>query len=100
MYVNSSDQFIYKNNGYASYYSQSGSFHEWYTSPSGTAGNVIPFTKAMTLDLNGDLVLGYGNIIVNTLSSETGNAISIFGASNTNYIQLVGRDTVNTNRVS
>jgi len=58
MYVNSSNQFLYKNNGYASYYSQSGSLHEWYTSPSGTAGNVIPFTNAMTLNNNGNLLVG------------------------------------------
>ena len=32
--------------------------HQWYTSPSGTAGNAISFTQAMTLDANGYLLLG------------------------------------------
>lgn len=31
---------------------------QWYTAPSGTAGNAITFTQAMTLDANGNLGLG------------------------------------------
>lgn len=32
--------------------------HTWYTAASGTAGNAISFTQAMTLDANGDLLVG------------------------------------------
>ena len=32
--------------------------HSWYTAPSGTAGNAITFTQAMTLDASGNLGLG------------------------------------------
>ena len=32
-----------------------GRTHKWYTAPSGTAGNAISFTQAMTLDANGRL---------------------------------------------
>jgi hypothetical protein len=32
--------------------------HRWYTAPSGTAGNAISFTQAMTLDASGNLALG------------------------------------------
>lgn len=32
--------------------------HKWYTAPSGTAGNSITFTQAMTLDANGNLGIG------------------------------------------
>jgi hypothetical protein len=32
--------------------------HQWFTAPSGTAGNAISFTQAMTLDANGDLAVG------------------------------------------
>jgi hypothetical protein len=32
--------------------------HEWYNAPSGTAGNAISFTQAMTLFANGDLAIG------------------------------------------
>ena len=37
-------------------YSQAGSgVHSWHTAPSGTAGNAISFTQAMTLDASGNL---------------------------------------------
>jgi hypothetical protein len=32
--------------------------HAWFTAPSGTAGNAISFTQAMTLDASGNLALG------------------------------------------
>jgi len=32
--------------------------HKWFTAPSGTAGNAITFTQAMTLDASGNLGLG------------------------------------------
>jgi hypothetical protein len=32
--------------------------HKWYTAPSGTAGNAISFTQAMTLDASGNLGVG------------------------------------------
>jgi hypothetical protein len=35
--------------------------HAWYTAPSGTAGNAISFTQAMTLGANGNLLLGTTN---------------------------------------
>lgn len=42
----------------AARYSVGTGTHEWYTAPSGTAGNAITFTQAMTLDANGDLAIG------------------------------------------
>jgi len=32
--------------------------HQWYNAPSGTAGNAITFTQAMTLDASGNLAVG------------------------------------------
>jgi len=32
--------------------------HSWHTAPSGTAGNAITFTQAMTLDASGNLLVG------------------------------------------
>jgi hypothetical protein len=40
----------YVNNGFASKYNQNSGQHIWSTAPSGTAGNAISFTQAMTLD--------------------------------------------------
>jgi hypothetical protein len=42
----------------ASQYEQSTGAHKWYTAPSGTAGNAITFTQAMTLDASGNLLVG------------------------------------------
>ena len=43
---------------FASRYTQFQSVHSWYTAPSGTAGNAITFTQAMTLDASGNLGIG------------------------------------------
>ena len=57
-YLNSSAQYIYKISSYASSYQQLAGQHKWFTAPSGTAGNAITFTQAMTLDASGNLGLG------------------------------------------
>jgi hypothetical protein len=44
--------------GFASYYAQTGGQHQWFNAPSGTAGNTISFTQALTLDADGNLLLG------------------------------------------
>jgi hypothetical protein len=43
---------------YASRYTQYQGAHLWYTAASGTAGNAITFTQAMTLDASGNLGIG------------------------------------------
>jgi hypothetical protein len=50
----------YKISSGAALYSVSGndSSHKWYTAASGTAGNTISFTQAMTLDASGNLGIG------------------------------------------
>jgi len=45
-------------NDYATRYQQSSGQHRWWTAPSGTAGNAISFTQAMTLDSSGNLLVG------------------------------------------
>jgi hypothetical protein len=45
-------------NGAASLAIQTGGQHLWFTAPSGTAGNAISFTQAMTLDSSGTLLIG------------------------------------------
>ena len=42
----------------ASNYEQGSGGHLWYTAPSGTAGNAITFTQAMTLTASGNLAVG------------------------------------------
>jgi hypothetical protein len=49
---------IYVNTAAASRAEQSGGTHTWWNAPSGTAGNAITFTQAMTLDASGNLGIG------------------------------------------
>lgn len=42
----------------AARYQMSAGVHYWYNAPSGTAGNAISFTQAMTLDASGALLVG------------------------------------------
>jgi hypothetical protein len=48
----------YIGTGNATLYQQSSGQHIWATAPSGTAGNAITFTQALTLDASGNLLLG------------------------------------------
>jgi len=56
-YYNGSN-YIYNISNAATYYRQFDGVHSWYTAPSGTAGNAISFTQAMTLDASGNLSVG------------------------------------------
>jgi hypothetical protein len=49
----------YINTAAASEYQQNSGSHLWLTAPSGTAGNAISFTQAMTLDASGNLAIGH-----------------------------------------
>jgi hypothetical protein len=49
---------IYKTTAAASQYFQNAGAHSWSVAPSGTAGNAITFTQAMTLTAAGDLGIG------------------------------------------
>jgi hypothetical protein len=42
----------------AANYDMNAGTHKWYIAPSGTAGNAITFTQAMTLDASGNLLVG------------------------------------------
>ena len=69
----------------ASVYQQSGGEHQWYTAPSGTAGNTITFTQAMTLNASG--FLGIGTITPTFAlevirSGTSGNAIKVDSYNN------------------
>jgi hypothetical protein len=50
--------YTYISTSQASMYDTAGGAHRWYTAPSGTAGNAISFTQAMTLTASGNLGIG------------------------------------------
>jgi hypothetical protein len=60
-----SDAERYASSTTASMYRQASGIHQWFTAPSGTAGDAISFTQAMTLGANGNLAVG---------DTSTGNA--------------------------
>ena len=63
-------------------YSQSSGAHVWLNAPSGTAGNAISFTQAMTLDASGRLGIGTASPSVKLTVSNAANG-NIAGFTNT-----------------
>jgi len=57
-FLNSVGDFKYSSTNFATQYTQYNGAHEWHTAPSGTAGDTITFTKAMTLFSDGNLTIG------------------------------------------
>jgi hypothetical protein len=93
-FLNSSSQYIYKTSATASNYLQNQGSHIWFNAPSGTAGNAITFTQAMTLNASGNLGVGTTSpaqkldVTGGIRSSNGGNEnIFITGGTNTASIQ-------------
>lgn len=76
-FFNGADRYI--QNGFATSYNQASGQHKWFTAASGTAGNAISFTQAMTLDASGNLGIGttspstYGKLAVNSTAAAGAN---------------------------
>ncbi|CAB5217015.1 hypothetical protein UFOVP198_45 [uncultured Caudovirales phage] len=87
---------IYTTSEYASRYYQASGAHYWSTAASGTAGNAISFTQAMTLFSDGNLGLGTSTnagykLDVNGTGRFSGNVTigALTGSTTTpNYISL------------
>jgi hypothetical protein len=100
-YVNSSNQDIYQNTGFATIYTQGAGTHAWYTAASGTAGNTISFTQALTLDASGNLGIGTTSPaarldVTNGASPSSRLRVGVgAGAANTLYSTLAAGDYVN-----
>jgi hypothetical protein len=67
--------------GFASEYTQDQGKHIWKTAPSGTAGNAISFTQAMTLNASGNLSIGNTNDTYKLDVSGTGRFAASYTAS-------------------
>ncbi len=72
----------YAANGYASVYQQYNSQHIWKIAASGTAGNAITFTSAMTLDASGNLGIG---------TSSPAEKLHISNGASTCQIRIAGQ---------
>jgi len=62
---------IYNNSDLAGQYQIVGNSHQWYIAPTGTAGNTITFTQAMTLTANNRLLINQ--------TSDTGEQLQVNG---------------------
>jgi hypothetical protein len=54
----------------AALYNQTSGAHSWQVAPSGTAGNTISFTAAMTLTNSGNLLVGKTAVAITTVGGE------------------------------
>ena len=86
VYYNAGNKYFASGVG-ASAYQQLGGVHYWLSAPSGTAGNAITFTQAMTLDASGRLLVG-GTTATNFAWVE-----SFFNGAS--YFGVVANDTAN-----
>jgi hypothetical protein len=87
-YASGASTFNYIGSFAATRYTLENSAHKWYTAPSGTAGNTISFTQAMTLDASGNLGIGtsspgaklevYGGGTGTVTNAQIGNASTAF----------------------
>jgi hypothetical protein len=73
---------LYINNGFASFYNQTSGQHIWYNAPSGTAGNAITFTQAMTL-------FSTGNLVVNS-TTDSGEKLQVTGTMKVTGASFIG----------
>jgi len=78
-YRSGSGSYIYLNTDNSASYRQYSGTHQWFTAPSGTAGNAITFTQAMTLDAS-------GNLLVGTTSQVSGEKFSVNAGSATGAV--------------
>jgi len=77
-YFNAATDWIYSTNAAAAYYQQYGDVHNWYSAPSGTAGNIIPFVNVMSIKSGGNIIFtsGYnkGEAYQFSFQGSSGNA--------------------------
>ena len=81
--------YIYNQTNAATYYRQYDGQHQWYNAPSGTAGNAIGFTQAMTLNASGNLSIGNTNDTYKLDVSGTGRFTSTLRVTNSGTNTLI-----------
>jgi hypothetical protein len=91
--------YIYSTSNAATYYRQFDGVHSWYNAASGTAGNAISFTQAMTLTAGGNLLVGTTSDFSSAKVVTDGGGIGILNKgllrSSTNGVLQVSADPNN-----
>ena len=95
-------KYIYSN--YATRYLMTSGVHSWHTAPSGTAGNAITFTQAMTLDASGNLLVGKtaatyssANRVVLEVAGSSTAVMEVKGGSNSAFLYNDGSNLIVAN---
>ena len=83
---------IYKASSQSSQYNQVSGIHSWLTSASGTAGNAITYTQAMTLDAGGNL--STAGTITPTPAYSNSAALNINGLSANTFYTIIPPGTL------
>jgi hypothetical protein len=90
-YYNAGWKYVWSGGSYgATRYDLENGQHRWYTAPSGTAGNAISFTQALTLDASGSLLVGAtssyrnGKLVVKAANFTQTSSDANFHVSTTN----------------
>jgi len=121
-FANSSNAWTYINTAASTRYQQYQGAHQWFTAASGTAGNAITFTQAMTLDNTGALLVGstandwgsFGGIsqfkkdqnspslltVTNQNSGSSGSAGILLAAYGNSWVNSIGTTAKNTNALT
>ena len=79
-YYDGSDKYLVSSKYATKYWQESGK-HIWFTAPTGTAGNAITFTQAMTLDASGNLGVGTSSPSFSGFGSAT-TGVQVTNANN------------------
>ena len=90
-YIDSGFAWRYQNSSYSSRYTMESGGHAWYTAPSGTAGDAVGFTQAMTLDASGNLGIGTASLngLKTVIKGSTGYPATT-GTTQTGVLRLSG----------
>jgi hypothetical protein len=83
----------YVANGFSTYHDQTNGQYRWFNAPSGTAGNPITFSQAMTLDASGNLLVGKTSPDVATVGAELRADGVITGTVNGGAVAFFNRTT-------
>jgi hypothetical protein len=84
---------IYINSSTATRYNMVAGQHRWYNAPSGTAGNAITFTQAMTLGSNSGLSIG-------TTTAAAANGLLVAGAATFSSSVAIGTGATIANDIT
>jgi hypothetical protein len=96
VYISTAPAYTYITSNFATRYAQVNGQHQWHTAASGTAGNTISFTQAMTLDADGKLLINKTSSRNNFYNATASANLQLEGSAAARRIGVVGNDAGGT----